>query len=93
MKTVDVTYRIITDDNGMLFSIRLISEVIVPETSHDVYARSTSAGVRVRIAPVTGLVIGGLVFNQRVKILERKNGWARIESPAGWVSETLLKFE
>jgi lysozyme len=50
-------------------------------------------GLNVRSGPgPTYPVVGGLVSGQRVKILERQNGWARFESPAGWSSEQYLKF-
>jgi lysozyme len=50
-------------------------------------------GLNVRSGPgPTYPVVGGLVSGQRVKVMERQNGWARFESPAGWSSEQYLKF-
>jgi lysozyme len=50
-------------------------------------------GLNVRSGPAnTYPVVGGLVSGQRIKVLERQNGWARFESPAGWSSEQYLKF-
>ncbi len=37
-------------------------------------------------------IIGALVAGEQIKVLERKNGWARIESPVGWTKEKFLAY-
>jgi uncharacterized protein YgiM (DUF1202 family) len=60
-----------------------------PET----YAVCTAFGLNVRSGPgSTYPVVAGLVSGQRVQVLERKNGWARLNTPAGWSSEQYLRF-
>jgi uncharacterized protein YgiM (DUF1202 family) len=35
---------------------------------------------------------GELVVGEQIKVLERKNGWARIERPSGWTKEKYLAY-
>jgi lysozyme len=64
-----------------------------PQPAPVVSAICMALGLNVRSGPgPTYPVVGGLVSGQRVKVLERQNGWARSESPAGWSSEQYLKF-
>jgi lysozyme len=78
------------------------SPVIQPPTPNptpvpkapDVYAVCTANSLYVRGGPgMSYPVIGLLTSGQRVKVLERKDRWARIDDPAGWSGETYLKFE
>jgi len=65
-----------------------------PPPSTDLYATCTASSLNVRSGPGTSYpAIGYLVYGQRVRVLERQDGWARIESPAGWCSEKYLKYE
>jgi lysozyme len=65
-----------------------------PEPVTELYAVCKASGLNVRSGPSTAYpVVGGLTFGQRVKVLERQNGWARLESPAGWSSERYLEFQ
>jgi lysozyme len=67
--------------------------VPVPQPAPGVTAICMALGLNVRSGPgATYPVVGGLVSGQRVNVLERQNGWARSESPAGWSSEQYLKF-
>ncbi len=66
----------------------------LPPPSTDLYATCTASSLNVRSGPGTSYpAIGYLVYGQRVRVLERQDGWARIESPAGWCSEKYLKYE
>jgi hypothetical protein len=65
----------------------------VPQPDPGLNAICMALGLNVRSGPAnTYPVVGGLVSGQRVKVLERQNGWARFETPAGWSSEQYLKF-
>jgi len=65
----------------------------VPTPAPGVTAICMALGLNVRSGPGASYpVFGGLVSGQRVQVLERQNGWARFESPAGWSSEQYLKF-
>jgi len=64
-----------------------------PQPAPTVSAICMALGLNVRSGPgPTYPVVGSLVSGQRVKVLERQNGWARFESPAGWSSEQYLKM-
>ncbi len=61
-----------------------------PATS---YALCTAEALNVRSGPgATYPVIGWLSNGQRVKVVERQNGWARIDNPSGWSGERYLRF-
>ena len=65
-----------------------------PPPSTDVYAVCNTAALNVRSGPATTYaVVAGLTLGARVKVLNRQNGWAQIESPAGWCSEIYLTFD
>mgnify|MGYP001766479752 CR=1 FL=1 len=72
------------------------SQVAVPAQGSSeaiTYGVCNTSGLNVRSGPAnTYSVIGGLTFGQRVRILERRDGWAQIESPAGWCNENYLSF-
>jgi hypothetical protein len=92
MRTVEITYRMKFGEDGILRSMETISEKVI---SNDRIAYATGS-LNVRIAPITGAVIGGLAVGQRVTVLERKDLWARIMTDSGltgWSSEQYLKFE
>jgi lysozyme len=64
-----------------------------PTTTAATYGICNTSGLNVRNGPgVTYSIVGGLTYGQRVKILNHKNGWAQIESPAGWCNESYLSF-
>jgi len=64
-----------------------------PTPATTLYAVCTAAGLNLRSGPTAGYpVVGGLVYGQRIKVLERQNGWAHSEVPAGWCSEKYLNF-
>jgi GH25 family lysozyme M1 (1,4-beta-N-acetylmuramidase) len=49
------------------------------------------SALNVRAGPGSAFpVIGWLQKGQRVRVLERSNGWAQLQSPAGWSMETYL---
>jgi lysozyme len=64
-----------------------------PPAQTALYAVCAAAGLNVRNGPgVSYPVVGGLVYGQRVKVLERQDGWAQSESPAGWCNEKYVNF-
>lgn len=57
------------------------------------YATCSAQALNVRSGPGASYpVIGWLSSGQSVRVLERQNGWARLESPAGWSGERYLRF-
>jgi lysozyme len=53
----------------------------------------TAQALNVRSGPGASYpVIGWLSNGQRVKVVERQNGWVRLENPAGWSGERYLRF-
>ena len=57
------------------------------------YAVCIAAGLNVRSGPgATYPVVGGLVYGQKVKVQERKDGWSRCDAPAGWFNEKYVNF-
>ena len=66
----------------------------ITPASTDVYALCNTAALNVRSGPAaTYPMVAGIYLGQRVKILNRQNGWAQVEDPAGWSNETYLTFE
>jgi lysozyme len=64
-----------------------------PAPPATLYAVCATAGLNMRNGPgVSYPVVGGLVYGQRVKVVERQNGWAHSESPAGWCNEKYVNF-
>ncbi len=64
-----------------------------PPASASGYALCTAQALNVRSGPgATYPVIGWLTNGQRVKVMERQAGWARLETPAGWSGERYLRF-
>jgi probable enterotoxin D len=58
------------------------------------FAICLASGLNVRSGPAaTFPVVGGLVYGQRAKVMQRENGWAQLENPAGWGSESYLRIE
>jgi len=65
----------------------------VHESEPEMYAVCTANALNVRNGPGTSYpVIGSLERDQRAKVLERQNGWARIDTPAGWSNERYLNY-
>ena len=63
-------------------------------TAAHIYAVCTVRGLNVRSGPgLSYPVITGLTYGQKVKVLERTNGWAHLETPAGWCAEVYLSFQ
>ena len=57
------------------------------------YATCSAQALNVRSGPGASYpVIGWLSNGQSVRVLERQNGWARLENPAGWSGERYLRF-
>jgi lysozyme len=64
-----------------------------PSTIPTSYGIVNTSGLNVRGGPgVTFLIVGGLTYGQRVKILTNKNGWVQIETPSGWCNASYLSF-
>ena len=58
------------------------------------YGVCNTTGLNVRNCPHnTNAVVGTLTYGQRVRILDRKDGWAQIETPSGWCNENYLSFK
>jgi uncharacterized protein YraI len=63
-------------------------------SSNDIYATCITSALNVRSGPSASYpMVAGLRYGQRVKVINRQNGWARFENPAGWSSEAYLSFE
>jgi len=57
------------------------------------YATCSAQALNVRSGPGASYpVIGWLSGGQSVRVLERQNGWARLDNPAGWSGERYLRF-
>lgn len=55
------------------------------------YAICRASALNVRTGPGTTFpVVGWIQLGQRVKVLERKNNWCQLESPAGWSQGSYL---
>ena len=64
-----------------------------PPATSDIFGVSNTSGLNVRGGPGAAYPITGVLsYGQRVKILNRKSGWAQIELPAGWCNESYLSF-
>jgi uncharacterized protein YgiM (DUF1202 family) len=58
------------------------------------YATCITSALNVRNGPGASYpMVAGLRYGQRVKVINRQNGWAQFENPAGWSSEAYLSFE
>jgi lysozyme len=63
-------------------------------SSTTTYATCNTSALNVRNGPGTSYaIVAGLQYGQRVKVINRQNGWAQFESPAGWSNEAYLTFE
>jgi uncharacterized protein YraI len=63
-------------------------------TSNITYATCITSALNVRSGPgVSYPMVAGLRYGQRMKVINRQNGWAQFENPAGWSSEAYLTFE
>jgi lysozyme len=57
------------------------------------YAICNTSGLNVRNGPgATYPIVGGLTYGQRVRVLDRQQGWAQLERPSGWSNENYLSF-
>ncbi len=67
---------------------------INPAASISPNAICITSALNVRSGPgSSNPVVGGLRYGQRVKIIDRQNGWAQIQDPEGWSPEAYLSFE
>lgn len=80
--------------NGDSASVVTASSVSLVKSSGSTAATVTADSLRIRGGPGTGYaVVGSLKANDKVTILTRENGWARIRTSAGevgWVSAQYL---
>jgi uncharacterized protein YraI len=61
---------------------------------NDTYATCITSALNVRSGPGASYpMVAGLRYGQRVKVINRQNGWAQFENPVGWSSEAYLSFE
>jgi lysozyme len=57
------------------------------------YATCITSALNVRDGPgVSYPMVAGLQYGQRVKVINRQNGWVQFEKPSGWSSEAYLTF-
>jgi lysozyme len=64
-----------------------------PPATPTTFGIVNTSGLNVRGGPgVTYPIVGGLSYGQRVQILNHKNGWAQVDTPAGWSNESYLSF-
>jgi lysozyme len=65
-----------------------------PPASDYTYATCITGALNVRNGPGASYpMVAGLRYGQRMKVINRQDGWAQFESPAGWSSEAYLTFE
>jgi lysozyme len=70
------------------------SSTTTPTKDDVLYATCTINALNVRSGPgISYPMVAGLSIGQRVKVLIQQDGWAQIESPAGWSSEAYLSFQ
>jgi uncharacterized protein YraI len=63
-------------------------------SSNITYATCITSALNVRSGPgVSYPMVAGLRYGQTLKVINRQNGWAQFENPAGWSSEAYLSFE
>ena len=69
------------------------SPATAPASASATYGVCNTSGLNVRSSPAsTYPIVGGLTYGQRVKIIDRHDGWAQIETPSGWCNESYLSF-
>lgn len=82
--------------NGNSASVVTASSVSLVKSSGSTAATVTADSLRIRGGPGTGYaVVGSLKANDKITILTRENGWARIRTSAGevgWVSAQYLSI-
>jgi len=62
--------------------------------SAGVFASCITSALNVRSGPAASYPkVAGLLYGQRMKVINRLNGWAQFENPAGWSSEAYLSIE
>ena len=65
-----------------------------PSVANQLIATCTINSLNVRSGPgISYPVIANVSIGQKVRVLNRQEGWAKIESPAGWSSEAYLSFQ
>ncbi len=70
-----------------------VTPVSQPAAASPTYALCNATALNVRSGPGASYpVIGWLSNGQRVKVLDRQNGWVRLEDPAGWSGERYLRY-
>ncbi len=63
-------------------------------SASDIYAICITSALNVRKGPGASYpMVAGLRYGQRVKVIQRQDGWAQFENPAGWSSEAYLSIE
>jgi lysozyme len=59
-----------------------------------VYAVCNANSLNVREGPgLSHQILGTVLYNQRVRVIDQQGGWVRIQEPEGWISEKYLGFE
>ena len=88
-RVLEIEQKIAANQSGT----QATSSVTSSSTATQTNAVCTVRGLNVRSGPgLSYPVITGLTYGQKVKVLERTNGWAQIESPSGWCAEVYLSF-
>jgi GH25 family lysozyme M1 (1,4-beta-N-acetylmuramidase) len=60
----------------------------------EIYAVCNANSLNVRTGPgLSHQVVGTLIYNQRVRVLEQREDWALIQEPQGWICEKYIAIE
>ncbi len=64
-----------------------------PTPSNELYGVCNTSALNVRKGPgVSNPIVGGITYGQRVRILTQQNGWAQLQTPAGWCNQSYLSI-
>ena len=66
----------------------------IPPIDNSTYATCNTSALNVRSGPAVSYpMVAGLQYGQRVKVINRQNGWAQFDTPSGWSNEAYLTFD
>lgn len=70
------------------------SAIPQPAAALETYATCIASALNVRMGPgASHPTVASIRLGQRVKVIDRQNGWAQFEKPSGWSSEAYLTFD
>jgi lysozyme len=68
-----------------------LDEAPSPALTH---ATCNANSLNIRSGPgLSYQIVGTLLINQRVRVVERQDDWAHIQEPEGWISEKYITYE